>query len=197
MIKEVVIVSAVRTPIGSFLGSLSALSATQLGVAAIEGALNRINLDKSLIQEVFMGNVLQANVGQAPAKQASLGAGIPDSVPCTTINKVCASGMKSVIIGTQTIQTEDNEIVVAGGMESMSKTPYYITNGRTGNKFGDQKLVDGLMKDGLIDAYDQLHMGIFADMCAKEFGFSREDQDEFAINSYTKSKNAWESGKFK
>ncbi|MDR2123217.1 MAG: acetyl-CoA C-acyltransferase [Flavobacteriaceae bacterium] len=195
--KEVVIVSAVRTPIGSFLGSLSTLSATRLGSAAIEGALNKINLDRSLVQEVFMGNVLQAGVGQAPAKQASLGAGISGLVPCTTINKVCASGMKSVIIGAQTIQAGDNEVVVAGGMESMSKTPYYITTGRTGNKLGDQKLIDGLMKDGLTDVYDQVHMGIFADLCAEEFGFSREDQDEFAMNSYIRSKNAWDAGKFK
>ena len=197
MKREVVIVSAVRTPIGSFLGSLSTLSATQLGSTAIEGALNKINLDKSQVQEVFMGNVIQANVGQAPAKQASLGAGIPDTVPCTTINKVCASGMKAVITGAQSIQAEDNEVVVAGGMESMSKVPYYITTGRTGNKFGDQKLVDGLMRDGLIDAYDQQHMGVFADLCAEEYKFSREDQDEFAIASYTRSKNAWEAGKFK
>ncbi len=197
MKKEVVIVSAVRTPIGSFLGSLSTVSAIQLGATAIKGALDKINLDKSLVQEVFIGNVIQANEGQAPSKQASLGAGIPDTVPCTTINKVCASGMKAVIIGAQSIQSEDNEIVVAGGMESMSQIPYYITTGRTGNKFGDQKLVDGLLRDGLIDAYDQQHMGVFADLCAEEYNFSREDQDQFAVNSYTRSKNAWESGKFK
>ncbi|WP_128331531.1 acetyl-CoA C-acyltransferase [Apibacter sp. HY039] len=196
MKKDIVIVSAVRTPIGSFLGSLSSLSATQLGAVAIEGALNKIQLNKSLVQEVFMGNVMQANLGQAPAKQASLIAGIPDTVPCTAVNKVCASGMKAVIIGAQSIQSEDNEIVVAGGMESMSNVPYYVTNGRTGNKFGDQKMIDGLLKDGLVDVYDQLHMGMFADACATEYNFTREEQDEFAIASYTRSKNAWDNGCF-
>lgn len=194
--KELVIVSAARTPIGSFLGSLSSLSAVQLGSAAIEGALNNIKLEKTLINEVFMGNVLQANVGQAPAKQASLGAGIPNNVPCTTINKVCASGMKAVIIGAQSIQAGDNEIVVAGGMESMSQVPYYLTKGRIGNKLGDQKLVDGLLKDGLINVYDRNHMGICADACAEEYNISREDQDAFAIQSYTRSELAWTSGKF-
>jgi len=195
--KEIVIVSAARTPIGSFLGSLSSLSAVQLGAAAIEGALHKIKLDKSLIDEVFMGNVLQANVGQAPAKQASLGAGIPNKVPCTTINKVCASGMKAVISGAQSILAGDNEIVVAGGMESMSQVPYYITNGRKGNKFGDQKLVDGLIKDGLTNVYDRNHMGICADSCAEEYSISREEQDSFAIQSYTRAELAWKSGKFK
>lgn len=194
--KELVIVSAARTPIGSFLGSLSSLSAVQLGSAAIEGALNKIKLEKTLINEVFMGNVLQANVGQAPAKQASLGAGIPNNVPCTTINKVCASGMKAVIIGAQSIQAGDNEIVVAGGMESMSQVPYYLTKGRIGNKLGDQKLVDGLLKDGLINVYDRNHMGICADACAEEYNISREEQDAFAIQSYTRSELAWKSGKF-
>lgn len=194
--KELVIVSAARTPIGSFLGSLSSLSAVQLGSAAIEGALNKIKLEKTLINEVFMGNVLQANVGQAPAKQASLGAGIPNNVPCTTINKVCASGMKAVIIGAQSIQAGDNEIVVAGGMESMSQVPYYLTKGRIGNKLGDQKLVDGLLKDGLINVYDRNHMGICADTCAEEYNISREEQDAFAIQSYTRSELAWKSGKF-
>lgn len=195
--KELVIVSAARTPIGSFLGSLSSLSAVQLGSVAIEGALNKIKLEKTLINEVFMGNVLQANVGQAPAKQASLGAGIPNNVPCTTINKVCASGMKAVIIGAQSIQAGDNEIVVAGGMESMSQVPYYLTKGRIGNKLGDQKLVDGLLKDGLINVYDRNHMGICADACAEEYNISREEQDAFAIQSYTRSELAWKSGKFK
>lgn len=194
--KELVIVSAARTPIGSFLGSLSSLSAVQLGSAAIEGALNKIKLEKTLINEVFMGNVLQANVGQAPAKQASLGAGIPNNVPCTTINKVCASGMKAVMIGAQSIQAGDNEIVVAGGMESMSQVPYYLTKGRIGNKLGDQKLVDGLLKDGLINVYDRNHMGICADACAEEYNISREEQDAFAIQSYTRSELAWKSGKF-
>lgn len=194
--KELVIVSAARTPIGSFLGSLSSLSAVQLGAAAIEGALNKIKLEKTLIDEVFIGNVLQANVGQAPAKQASLRAGIPNIVPCTTINKVCASGMKAVIIGAQSILAGDNEIVVAGGMESMSQVPYYLTKGRIGNKLGDQKLVDGLIKDGLTNVYDRNHMGICADACAKEYNISREEQDAFAIQSYIRSELAWKSGKF-
>lgn len=197
MSKEIVIVSAVRTPIGSFLGNLSTIPATQLGAIAIRGAIDKINLDTSLIEEVFMGNVLQANEGQAPAKQASLGSGIPDTVPCTTINKVCASGMKAVIIGAQTILAGDNEIVIAGGMESMSQVPYYLSSGRTGNKFGDQKLIDGLVKDGLTNVYDQKHMGVCAEVCAVEYTISRDEQDEFAINSYIRSKKAWESGKFK
>lgn len=197
MSKEIVIVSAVRTPIGSFLGNLSTIPATQLGAIAIRGAIDKINLDTSLIEEVFMGNVLQANEGQAPAKQASLGSGIPDTVPCTTINKVCASGMKAVIIGAQTILAGDNEIVIAGGMESMSQVPYYLSSGRTGNKFGDQKLIDGLVKDGLTNVYDQKHMGLCAEVCAVEYNISRDEQDEFAINSYIRSKKAWESGKFK
>ncbi|PQL95427.1 acetyl-CoA C-acyltransferase [Apibacter adventoris] len=197
MSKEIVIVSAVRTPIGSFLGNLSTIPATQLGAIAIRGAIDKINLDPSLIEEVFLGNVLQANEGQAPAKQASLGSGIPDTVPCTTINKVCASGMKAVIIGTQTILAGDNEIVIAGGMESMSQVPYYLSSGRTGNKFGDQKLIDGLVKDGLTNVYDQKHMGVCAEVCAVEYNISRDEQDEFAINSYIRSKKAWESGKFK
>ncbi|PQL92418.1 acetyl-CoA C-acyltransferase [Apibacter adventoris] len=197
MSKEIVIVSAVRTPIGSFLGNLSTIPATQLGAIAIRGAIDKINLDSSLIEEVFMGNVLQANEGQAPAKQASLGSGIPDTVPCTTINKVCASGMKAVIIGAQTILAGDNEIVIAGGMESMSQVPYYLSSGRTGNKFGDQKLIDGLVKDGLTNVYDQKHMGLCAEVCAVEYNISRDEQDEFAINSYIRSKKAWESRKFK
>lgn len=197
MSKEIVIVSAVRTPIGGFLGNLSTIPATQLGAIAIRGAIDKINLDPSLIEEVFMGNVLQANEGQAPAKQASLGSGIPDTVPCTTINKVCASGMKAVIIGAQTILAGDNEIVIAGGMESMSQVPYYLSSGRTGNKFGDQKLIDGLVKDGLTNVYDQKHMGVCAEVCAVEYTISRDEQDEFAINSYIRSKKAWESGKFK
>lgn len=197
MSKEIVIVSAVRTPIGGFLGNLSTIPATQLGAIAIRGAIDKINLDSSLIEEVFMGNVLQANEGQAPAKQASLGSGIPDTVPCTTINKVCASGMKAVIIGAQTILAGDNEIVIAGGMESMSQVPYYLSSGRTGNKFGDQKLIDGLVKDGLTNVYDQKHMGLCAEVCAVEYNISRDEQDEFAINSYIRSKKAWESGKFK
>lgn len=197
MNKEIVIVSAARTPIGSFLGKLSTIPATQLGSIAIKGAIDKINLAPSLIQEVFMGNVLQANEGQAPAKQASLGAGISNTAPCTTINKVCASGMKAVIIGAQTILSGDNEVVVAGGMESMSQVPYYLATGRTGKKLGDQSLIDGLIKDGLTNVYDQKHMGICADACAVEYNISREEQDEFAISSYKRSKDAWESGKFK
>lgn len=195
MNNEVVIVSAARTPIGSFMGSLSTISATDLGKIAIKGALDKINLDPNLVTEVFMGNVVQANVGQAPARQAALGAGIPASVPCTTINKVCASGMKAVIMGAQSIMLGDNEIVVAGGMENMSLIPHYVYM-RTGNKFGPATLVDGMQRDGLVDAYDNNAMGVCADLCAKEYDFSREDQDAFAIKSYERSAAAWEAGKF-
>ncbi|MDR3272185.1 MAG: acetyl-CoA C-acyltransferase [Flavobacteriaceae bacterium] len=196
MKKEVVIVSAVRTPIGSFLGGLSSLSAVQLGSVAIENAFRKIQLDKSLAQEVFMGNVIQANAGQAPAKQVSLGAGLPETAPCTTVNKVCASGMKAVIIGAQSIKCEDNNIVVCGGMESMSQTPHYVVNARKGSKFGDQKLIDGLLRDGLTDAYELVQMGVFADRCAEKYHISREEQDEFAVNSYQRAATAWKSGKF-
>ncbi len=195
MSKEVVIVSAARTPIGSFMGSLSSIPATQLGAIAIKGALDKINLDPSLIQEVFMGNVVQAGNGQAPARQAALGAGISDSVPCTTVNKVCASGMKSVIHAAQTIALGDADIVVAGGMENMSLIPHYMRI-RAGHKFGPQTLEDGMQKDGLVDAYDQNAMGTCADLCAREHDFSREDQDAFAIQSYERSANAWAQGKF-
>ena len=195
MNKKVVIVAAVRTPIGSFMGSLSTLTATKLGSIAIKGALDKINLDPSLVQEVFMGNVVQAGVGQAPARQAALGAGIPDTVPCTTVNKVCASGMKAVMNAAQTIALGDADVVIAGGMESMSNIPHYV-HLRKAHKFGPQTMVDGMQKDGLVDAYDNNAMGVCADLCATEYEFSREDQDEFAIQSYNRSAQAWKDGKF-
>ncbi|AUC76320.1 acetyl-CoA C-acyltransferase [Olleya sp. Bg11-27] len=195
MSKEVVIVSAARTPIGSFLGALSTIPATKLGAIAIKGALDKINLDPKLVQEVLMGNVVQAGTGQAPARQAAIYAGIPDSVPCTTINKVCASGMKTVMQAAQSIALGDADIVVAGGMENMSMIPHYLY-ARTGTKFGPASLVDGMQKDGLVDAYDQNAMGVCADDCAKEYDFSREDQDAYAIQSYNRSAAAWEAGKF-
>ena len=192
----VYIVSAVRTPIGSFGGVLSSLSATQLGSAAIQGALERAGVSPDKVQEVFMGNVVSANLGQAPARQAALGAGIPNTVPCTTVNKVCSSGMKSVMFGAQTIMLGHNDVVVAGGMESMSNIPYYVADARWGAKFGDRKLIDGLSKDGLTDAYDQNAMGSCADATAKKYGFSREEQDEYATNSYKRSAAATEDGTF-
>lgn len=194
--KEVVIVSAVRTPIGSFEGCLSSVSATELGAAAINGALKKAGINKNMVNEVFMGNVLQANLGQAPAKQSAILAGISEDVPCTTINKVCASGMKSIMISAQTIMCGDNDIVVAGGMENMSNVPHYFTQGRTGQKLGDMKLFDGMVKDGLTDVYNKVHMGICAETCAKDMKFSREEQDAFAIESYNRSAKAWETGKF-
>ena len=193
--KEVVIVSAARTPIGSFLGGLSTVPATRLGSIAIQGALNKINLKPELVDEVLMGNVVQAGVGQAPARQAALGAGIPDTVPCTTVNKVCASGMKAVMQGAQSIMLGDTDIVVAGGMENMSLIPHYL-HLRTGHKFGPAPMIDGMQKDGLVDAYDHNAMGTCADLCASEHHFSREDQDAFAIQSYKRSAKAWEEGKF-
>ncbi len=195
MNKEVVIVSAARTPIGSFLGSLSTVPATQLGTIAIKGALDKIDLAPSLVQEVFMGNVVQAGNGQAPARQAALGAGISDTVPCTTVNKVCASGMKAVVHAVQTIALGDADIVVAGGMENMSLIPHYVRL-RTGHKFGPQTFEDGMQRDGLVDAYDQNAMGTCADLCATEYNFTREDQDAFAIQSYKRSTKAWADGKF-
>ncbi|SKB32935.1 acetyl-CoA C-acetyltransferase [Salegentibacter holothuriorum] len=195
MNNEVVIVSAARTPIGSFLGSLSTVEATDLGAVAIKGALNKINLKPELVQEVLMGNVVQAGVGQAPARQAALKAGIPDSVPCTTINKVCASGMKAVMQGAQSIMLGQTSIVVAGGMENMSLIPHYLYH-RKGQKFGPAKMEDGMQKDGLVDAYDHNAMGVCADLCATEHQFSREDQDAFAIKSYERSAQAWADGKF-
>lgn len=195
MNNEVVIVSAARTPIGSFLGSLSTVEATDLGAVAIKGALNKINLKPELVQEVLMGNVVQAGVGQAPARQAALKAGIPDTVPCTTVNKVCASGMKAVMQGAQSIMLGQNSIVVAGGMENMSLIPHYLYH-RKGQKFGPAKMEDGMQKDGLVDAYDHNAMGVCADLCATEHQFSREDQDAFAIKSYERSAQAWADGKF-
>ena len=195
MSKKVVIVSAVRTPIGSFMGSLSTVTATQLGAAAIKGALNKINLDPNLIDEVLMGNVVQAGVGQAPARQASKLAGLPDTIPCTTVNKVCASGMKAVMQGAQAILAGDAEIVVAGGMENMSLIPHYV-HLRNGVKFGPTTMVDGMQKDGLTDAYDGNAMGVCADLCATEYKITREEQDAYAIQSYERSAKAWEAGKF-
>ena len=194
--KQVVIVSAVRTPMGSFGGSLASISATKLGGIAIDGALKKINLDPNLIDEVYMGNVLQANLGQAPARQAAIFANLNENTPCTTINKVCSSGMKSIMLAAQSIISGDNEIVIAGGMENMSAVPHYLNNSRKGTKLGDIKLTDGLVKDGLTDVYNKTHMGNCAEICAREMNFSREDQDNFAIESYKKSTNAWENGKF-
>jgi len=195
MNKKVVIVAAVRTPIGSFMGSLSSITASKLGAIAIKGALDKINLDPTLVDEVFMGNVVQAGVGQAPARQAALGAGIPETVPCTTINKVCASGMKAVMNAAQAIALGDAEVVIAGGMESMSNIPHYV-HLRNGHKFGPKAMEDGMQKDGLVDAYDQNAMGVCADLCATEHNFSRVDQDNYAIQSYIRSAKAWEDGKF-
>lgn len=195
MLKEVVIVAAARTPIGSFLGALSTIPATELGAIAIRGALEKIQLDPLLVEEVLMGNVLQANTGQAPAKQAALAAGIPDNVPCTTVNKVCASGMKAVMQAAQAIQCGDAAIVVAGGMENMSLAPHYF-QGRKGSKFGDLTLIDGLLKDGLTNVYDQQHMGVCADACASTHNISREEQDAFAKESYRRAAKAWEDNKF-
>ena len=195
MIKKVVIVSAVRTPIGSFMGGLSSLTASQLGSFAIKGALDRINLDPNQVDEVYMGNVVQAGVGQAPARQAALGAGIPDTVPCTTVNKVCASGMKAVINAAQAIALGDASVVIAGGMESMSNIPHYM-HMRKGVKFGPAAMEDGMQKDGLVDPFDKNAMGFLADNCATKYSFSREDQDAFAIESYRRSAKAWSEGKF-
>ena len=193
--KNIVIVSAVRTPIGSFMGSLSTVSATKLGAAAIEGALSKINLDAHLVDEVIMGNVVQAGVGQAPARQAALFAGLSNNVACTTVNKVCASGMKAIMMGAQAIKSDDAAIVVAGGMENMSQIPHYV-HLRNGVKFGPTSLIDGMQKDGLTDAYDNNAMGVCADLCATEFNISREAQDAFAIQSYERSAAAAKSGKF-
>jgi acetyl-CoA C-acetyltransferase len=195
MSKKVVIVSAVRTPIGSFMGSLSSITATKLGAIAIKGALDKIKLDPNLVDEVLMGNVVQAGVGQAPARQAALYAGLPNTVACTTINKVCASGMKAIMQAAQAIMAGDAEIVVAGGMENMSLIPHYV-HLRNGVKFGPTSLVDGMQKDGLTDAYDNNAMGVSADLCASEYKISREEQDNFAIQSYERSAKAWTEGKF-
>lgn len=195
MLKEVYIISAVRTPIGSFMGGLSTIPATELGSIAIKGALDKGNFKSEMIEEVFMGNVLQAGVGQAPARQAALGAGLGINVPCTTVNKVCASGMKAIMLGAQSILAGDNDIVVAGGMENMSLVPHYH-DGRNGVKFGNISMLDGITKDGLLDVYNKVPMGNCAELCAKEYEITREDQDNFAITSYTRSSNAWKAGKF-
>ena len=194
--KEVVIVSAVRTPMGSFNGIFSSTPATTLGACAIKGAINKAGIDKAKIDEVFMGNVLQANLGQAPARQAAMEAGLSNTIPCTTINKVCSSGMKSIMIAAQSIMCGDNDIVIAGGMENMSLVPHYLNNSRKGQKLGDMKLTDGLVKDGLTDVYNKTHMGLCAETCASEMNFSREEQDLFAINSYKKSAKSWNEDKF-
>ncbi|MFB6307545.1 MAG: acetyl-CoA C-acyltransferase [Flavobacteriales bacterium] len=195
--KEVYIVSATRTPIGSFGGSLSSVSAPDLGKTAIKGALNKAGIDAKEVEEVFMGNVHQANLGQAPARQASINAGISENVPCTTINKVCSSGLKSVMLGAQSIMCGSNDLVMTGGMENMSLVPYYLDKARTGYKLGDGKIIDGLLKDGLMDVYNNFHMGNAAELCAKECNISREEQDEFALESYKRSEEAWNNNKFK
>ncbi len=194
--KEVYIVSAVRTPLGAWGGALKDFSATKLGSIAIKGALEKAGVNASEVNEVLMGSVLQANLGQAPARQAARYAGVPDNVPCTTVNKVCASGMKAVMQGAQSIMLGDNEVVVAGGMESMSNVPFYSDNMRWGNKYGNVTLIDGLAKDGLTDVYHNYAMGNAADMCAKECNISREAQDEFAIESYKRAQAAANAGKF-
>ena len=194
--KDVVIVSAVRTPIGSFLGSLSKVPAPELGAVAIKGALDKINLDPKEVNEVLMGHVVQAGVGQAPARQAALKAGIHENVPCTTVNKVCSSGMKSIMQAAQSIAIGDNDVVIAGGMENMSLIPHYF-NARVATKFGSKEVIDGLQLDGLIDVYNKQAMGCLADLCASKYNLSKQDQDDFAVESYSRSKNAWENGKFK
>ena len=194
--QEVFIVSAVRTPMGSFLGSLSTVPAPKLGSVAIKGALDKINLDPKLVQEVYMGNVLQAGEGQAPARQAALGAGLSNETPSTTINKVCASGMKAVMMAAQSIKAGDQNIIIAGGMENMSLVPHYF-NARNATKLGDVKMQDGMLLDGLTDVYNKVHMGVCAEKCAAEHGITREDQDNFAVESYKRSAKAWSEGKFK
>ena len=193
--NEVVIVAVARTPIGSFMGSLATIPATKLGAIAIKGALEKIGVAPEMVEEVFMGNVVSAGLGQAPARQAAIAAGIPDTVPCTTVNKVCASGMKAIMLAAQTIALGDAEIVVAGGMENMSAIPHY-QHARIGTKFGGITLEDGMQRDGLVDAYDKVPMGVCADACASKYEFSREDQDAFAIQSYKRSAKAWNAGKY-
>jgi acetyl-CoA C-acetyltransferase len=197
MAREVVIVSAVRTPIGSFGGSLADVPATQLGATAVKAAVEKAGIKPEDVNEVIMGSVLQANLGQAPARQAARFAGLPNEVACTTVNKVCASGMKAVMMAAQDIALGDADIVVAGGMESMSQTPYYVEKGRYGYRYGHGQLVDGIVKDGLTDVYHQTAMGVSAELCAKEHGISREEQDAFAIESYKRSAAAWAAGRFK
>jgi acetyl-CoA C-acetyltransferase len=196
MKKEVYIMSAVRTPIGSFGGTLKSIEATKLGAAAIKGSLSKINLDPKEVQEVLMGCVLEGNLGQAPARQAAIFGGLPSSVICTTVNKVCASGMKAVMQGAQAILLGDADVVIAGGMENMSSVPYYDATRRWGHKFGDSILIDGLAKDGLTDVYHHYAMGNAADLCAIKYNISRKEQDDFAIESYKRSADAWKSGKF-
>ena len=194
--REAVIVSAVRTPMGSFGGDLSSVSATKLGATAIKGAMKKAGIDVNIVDEVFMGNVLQANLGQAPARQAAIFAGLSQNVPCTTINKVCASGMKAIMLAAQTIMCGHNDIVIAGGMENMSIVPHYFAKGRSGQKLGNMQLVDGLVSDGLTDVYNKTHMGVCAEKCASEMNISRKEQDAFAIESYKRSTNSWKEGKF-
>lgn len=195
--KEVYIISAVRTPIGSFGGSLSSLSAVKLGAAAVKAALEKAGVAAGEVQEVFLGNVLAAGLGQAPATQVAAAAGLGFNIPCTLVNKVCASGMKAVMLGAQSIMLGQNDVVVAGGMESMSNIPYYLMKARTGYKFGNGELLDGLQYDGLTDVYNQCAMGVCADNTAKEMNISRQDQDNYAIQSYKRSADAWAAGKFK
>ena len=195
--KEVYIVSAVRTPIGSFGGSLVSLSATQLGAVAVKGAITKIGLDPKLVQEVFFGNVISAGLGQAPATQVAVGAGLGYNIPCTLVNKVCASGMKAIMLGAQSIMLGQHDVVVAAGAESMSNIPYYLSKARYGYKYGNGELLDGLTYDGLTDVYNHCAMGVCADNTAKEMNISRQDQDAFAINSYKRSAAAWAAGKFK
>lgn len=197
MSQTVYIVGAARTPIGSFGGSLAAVTAPQLGATAIKGALSRAGVSPETVNEVFMGNVLTANVGQAPARQAAKFAGLPNTVPCTTVNKVCASGMKAIMLAANSIRLGENQIVVAGGMESMSNVPHYIGTSRSGIKLGHGELTDGMIKDGLWDVYNNYHMGNAAELCAKECNITREDQDTFTIESYKRSQEAIASGKFK
>ena len=194
--KEVYIISAVRTPIGSFGGTLKNFSATQLGAIAIKGALEKAGIAPALVNDVLMGCVMQANLGQAPARQAAKFAGLPNEVNCTTVNKVCASGMKSISLAAQSIMLGDADIVVAGGMENMSSVPFYVENMRWGNKYGNTSMIDGLAKDGLTDVYDGKAMGNAAELCASTCGISREDQDNYAIESYKRAQASWESGKF-
>lgn len=194
--REVYIVSAVRTPMGSYGGVLASVPATKLGAAAIKGAIEKAGIDVKEVQEVYMGNVLQANLGQAPARQAAIFAGIGHNVPCTTINKVCASGMKSIMLAAQSIMTGDNDVVIAGGMENMSSVPYYMEDTRWGARLGNKTVVDGLVKDGLTDVYNNYHMGNAAELCAVECDVTREDQDDYAIASYERSTKAWADGKF-
>jgi len=195
MSKTVYIVSAVRTPMGSFMGAFAGVSATELGATAIRGALQKANIEPSIIEEVFMGNVLQAGVGQAPARQAALGAGLGKNVPCTTVNKVCASGMKAIMLGAQSILAGDNHVVIAGGMENMSQTPHYL-DGRNATKFGNISMLDGITKDGLLDVYNKVPMGNCAELCASKYEITREQQDQFAITSYQRAAAAWQAGRF-